>query len=304
VDSFDTITSQGAAIARLFGLELGISALLLALVVGWLVLALLRFRARPGDTAEPRQVHGNTRLEIAWTVAPAVVLAVVFVLVIQTMMTVTASPPQAQPVRVIGHQWWWEYEFPDRQAITANELHVPVGSALQLSLESVDVIHDFHVPEFGWMKDTIPGKTNSMSILVERPGRFDGACNQYCGAQHAWMRVDVFAEPLDQWTAWAQQQALAVTPTGSPGEQVFLNNTCVSCHSIRGLSAGPRVGPDLTHLGSRATLGTGVVDNTPDNLRRWIQNAGSIKPGVLMPPYPNLSAADLAALTDYLSGLR
>jgi cytochrome c oxidase subunit 2 len=143
-----------------------------------------------------------------------------------------------------------------------------------------------------------------MPITVVVPGTFDGTCNQYCGLQHAWMRVIVRAEPVDQFNAWLQQQRQPVVASGARGEQVFLQNTCVNCHTIRGLPAAARVGPDLTHLGSRSTLGTGVIDNTPGSLRRWIRNASSIKPGVLMPAYQNLSDQDLGALADYLESLK
>jgi cytochrome c oxidase subunit II len=304
VPSFDPVTRQGLAITNLFWLELAISAVLLALVLGWMGLALVRFRARPGDATEPPQVHGNRAMEMIWTISPALILVVVFILMIQAMRTVDAAEPGAQPLRVIGHQWWWEYQYPNLQAVTANELHVPVGTPLQIDLESVDVIHSFHVPQFGWMRDTVPGKTNQMSVSVVRLGTFDGTCNQYCGVQHAWMRVVVVSEPVDQFNAWVAQQRQPATPGGSRGEQVFLQNTCVSCHSIRGVSEAGHVGPDLTHLGSRATLGTGVVDNTPDNLRRWISNVQAIKPGVLMPAFANLTSQDLDALVSYLESLK
>jgi cytochrome c oxidase subunit II len=304
LESFDPVTRQGLAITNLFNLELALSGILMLVVVAWLVVALLRFRARPGDPTEPAQVHGDRRLELIWTLTPAALLVVVFFLVIDTMRSVNAAPPDAQPLRIVGHQWWWEYQYPGLQVLTANELHVPVGAPLQLSLQSVDVIHSFHVPQFGWMRDTVPGKTNQMSIFVDRQGQYDGTCNQYCGLQHAWMRVVVVAEPADQFLAWVRQQQQAVTPSGVRGEQVFLQNTCVSCHTIRGVSSLANVGPDLTHVGSRTTLGTGVVDNTPDNLRRWLRNASSIKPGVLMPAFQSLSNADLAALADYLETLK
>jgi cytochrome c oxidase subunit 2 len=303
VESFDPVTQQGFTISSLFSLELVISAVLMAVVVAWMVTALVRFRARSDQPTEPPQTYGNRTLELIWTISPAAVLALVFFLVIQTMHSVQAAAPGAQPVRVIGHQWWWEYEYADQQVITANELHVPVGTALVLNLRSVDVIHSFHVPQFGWMRDTVPGKTNLMPLTVVTPGRFDGTCNQYCGLQHAWMRVIVQAEPAAQFNAWLQQQRQTVAASGSPGEQIFLHNTCVNCHAIRGLPATARVGPDLTHLGSRATLGTGVVDNTTDNLRRWIRNAASIKPGVLMPAFGNLSEVDLGLLAEYLESL-
>ncbi|MCA1644376.1 MAG: cytochrome c oxidase subunit II [Chloroflexi bacterium] len=304
MESFQPVTQQGVGITNLFWLELAISALLMAVVVIWMVLALLRFRARPGAAAEPPQTHANRTAELIWTITPAVTLVLIFVLTIQTMRSVEAAAPGTQPVRVIGHQWWWEYEFPDQQVVTANELHVPLGTPLLLNLQSVDVIHSFHVPQFGWMRDTVPGKTNLMPITVVTPGTFEGACNQYCGLQHAWMRVIVRAEPADQFNAWVQQQRQPVVLSGARGEQVFLQNTCVNCHAIRGLPAAGRVGPDLTHLGSRGTLGTGVVDNTPDNLRRWIRNAGSIKPGVLMPAFQNLSDQDLGTLADFLETLK
>jgi cytochrome c oxidase subunit 2 len=144
-----------------------------------------------------------------------------------------------------------------------------------------------------------------MSIVVDRPGIYDGACNQYCGLQHAWMRLLVVAEPQDQFNAWVQQQAQPAVSSGSRGEQVFQQNTCVSCHMIRGLSgATGTVGPDLTHVGGRSTLGAGVIDNTPDNLRQWISDPQAIKPGVLMPAFSSLSADDLNALVQYLESLK
>jgi len=304
VESFDPVTPQGLSISNLFVLELVISGLLMALVITWLGVSLVRFRAQPGDVTEPSQVHGNRRLELFWTISPALVLAVVFGLVIQTLRTVDAAEPGAQPLRVVGHQWWWEFDYPSSQVIAANELHVPVGASLQISLESGDVIHSFHVPQFGWMQDTVPGKTNQMSVLVNRPGVYDGTCNQYCGLQHAWMRIRVIAEPADQFNAWAQRQSQPVAPTGSRGEQVFLQNTCVACHAIRGLQATARVGPDLTHVGSRATLGAGVITNTGPNLQQWIRDPQAIKPGVLMPAFQNLSSTDLTALVDYLESLK
>jgi cytochrome c oxidase subunit 2 len=305
MESFDPVTSQGLSITNLFWLELVISGLLLVGVVGLLVVALIRFRVPPGDQADAPQVHGNRRLEIIWTATPAAILAVIFILVIDTMGTVNAAQPNAEPVVVTGHQWWWQFTYPNRQVITANEMHVPVGTPMQVSLESVDVIHSFYVTQFGWMRDLVPGKTNSMWVTVVRPGTFVGTCNQYCGLQHAWMRVSVVAESPEQFNAWAQQQAQSVTPTGSAGEQVFLKSTCVSCHTIRGLpGATGTVGPDLTHLATRATLGAGVIDNTPDNLRAWIRDAQSIKPGVLMPAFLTMSPSDLSAVADYLDSLK
>ena len=305
MESFDPVTRQGVSISNLFWIELAISGLLLALVVGVLATALVRFRARAGDTTEPRQVHGNPRLEVIWTATPAATLLVMFILVVATMRTVDTEQANAQPLIVTGHQWWWQYAYPNQQAVTANELHVPVGTPLQISLESIDVIHSFHVPHFGWMQDAIPGKTNTMWVIVDRAGTYDGECNQYCGLQHAWMRISVVAQPTDQFNAWVQQQAQPAAPSGSRGEQVFLQSTCVSCHAIRGVTpANPNVGPDLTHVGGRATLGSGVIDNTPAMLKAWISNPQAIKPGVLMPAFASLTDTDLNALVDFLESLK
>jgi cytochrome c oxidase subunit 2 len=189
--------------------------------------------------------------------------------------------------------------------VTANELHVPVGTPLAIDLESRDVIHSFYVPRFGMMRDTVPGKVNQMSVWVDRPGIYDGACTQYCGLQHAWMRQTIVAEPRDQFDAWvAVQRAPAVTNSVSNGQQVFVQNTCVSCHSIRGLPSTVPVGPDLTHFGSRSSIGAGVLANTPQNLKDWIRNPQAVKPGVLMPAFANLSAQDVSDLVDFLESLK
>jgi cytochrome c oxidase subunit II len=302
LESFDPVTRQGLAVTNLFWFVLAISAVLLALVIVWLGTALVRFRAR-GEAGEPAQVHGNRRLELIWTITPAFVLALVFVLVVQTIRTVDAEMPGAQPLRIVGHQWWWEYVYPDQQAVTANELHVAAGAPLQVTLESIDVIHSFHVPQFGWMQDAVPGKQNYMWILPERPGVYAGFCKQYCGVQHAWMQTRVVIETPDQFRVWLDQQRQPATPSGSQGEQVFRRNTCVACHVIRGVAGTANIGPDLTHLGGRATLGGSVVANTPDNLRNWIRNAQTVKPGVLMPPFQTMNPADLDALVEYLGSL-
>ncbi|HYY89625.1 MAG TPA: cytochrome c oxidase subunit II [Chloroflexota bacterium] len=304
IDSFDPVSRQGLAITNLYGIELVISAVLFILVAGVLATALVRFRAAPDDGREPPQISGHTGLEVVWTVTPALILAVVFLLVVQTMRTVDAAQPGELRLRVIGHQWWWEFEYPDQAVVAANELHVPVGVPLRVDLDSADVIHSFWVPQFGWMRDAVPGKTNQIGVLVDRAGEYVGACTQYCGAQHAWMRLRVVAEPPAQFDAWAQQQSQAAAASSLPGERVFLQNTCVSCHAIRGVQAPAQVGPDLTHVGSRTTLGAGVIENTPENLRRWLRDAPLVKPGVLMPSFHSLSDQELTDLIEYLESLR
>jgi cytochrome c oxidase subunit II len=309
-DTFAPVTTQGRAIADFWGLVLVPSAFILLLVAGLLTYVIVRFRATPG-APDPPPAEPNRRLEIAWTAAPVVLLTVLAVLMLGVMQVVKDNPnAQAAPgelrIRVIGHQWWWEYQYPELAAVTANELHVPIGRPLLLQIESDDVLHSFWVPQIGWKRDAIPGKINTMSVLVDQPGVYDGACAQYCLVQHAWMRIRMVAEPGDQFDAWVRQQAAPASSgaAAAPGQQLFVSNTCVNCHSVRGVQATAAVGPDLTHIGSRSQIGSGVLPNTPENLQRWVHQVQDVKPGVRMPNYPNLSDADARALADWLESLQ
>jgi cytochrome c oxidase subunit 2 len=263
---------------------------------------MVRFRHRPG-APEPPQIHGNTRLELAWTAAPALLLLVLYILTVKTMATVEAQPENELRVRVIAHQWWWEFQYPELGIVTANELQLPVGQPVRLELESADVAHNFWIPQFGWKKDNTPNHVVPIHVTVDQPGVYDGSCNEFCGVQHAWMRVRAIATSPEQFQTWVarnQQPAPSAVPRG---QQVFQSNTCVNCHAIQGVSEA-RVGPDLSHFGSRTIIGAGVMENTPDNLRAWIADPQRIKPGALMPGYLDLPDEDLRALVDYLEGLK
>jgi len=306
-DSFTVVTPQGASIVELFWLAMIPSALILAIVIGGIVVVLVRDRGGVNvPDPDPRQ-HGRA-LEITWTAIPLVLVIIFFGLSLRTMAVVNAEPEPALRVQVIGHQWWWEFRYPDLGIVTANELHVPTGVPVRLELLSADVIHSFWVPRFGWKKDAIPTRSNSLTVQVNEAGSYDGACTEYCGTQHAWMRITVVAQPQADLDAWVKaQQMPAQAPTSAQaqhGQQVFASSTCVNCHAVGGTNASARVGPDLSHVGSRATIGAGVADRSPDTLQRWIQNPQSMKPGVLMPGYAALSQDDLAALASYLDGLK
>jgi cytochrome c oxidase subunit 2 len=307
VGELNPVTPGGGAIAELFRVAMAASLVVFALVAGWLVLAIVRFRARPGDVGEPGQVHGNRTLELAWTAGPALLLGVLFVLAVTTMGRADAEEPAALRVRVVGWQWWWEYQLEDG-VVAANELHLPVGVPTRLEMTSGDVGHAFWIIRFGWKRDVIPGKLNFLPVRVDQPGTYDGVCAEYCGRQHAWMRPRVVAEPPEAFDAWlARQRAPADAPADAlarRGRELILENTCVSCNAVRGTPAGSRVGPDLTHFGARTTLGAGVAENTDAELRRWLRDPNELKPGVLMPSYPNLADAELDALVAYLRGLR
>jgi cytochrome c oxidase subunit 2 len=304
----DPVTSQGELTTSLFNLTLVLGGLVFLLVIGLLAYSIVRFGERPGDD-EPEQTHENRRLEIAWTATPFLLLTVLFVLTVRTMWRVDDPPERDEglTIEIIGHQWWWEYRYPDQQVIIANELHLPTGTPIRMELRSADVVHSFWVPRFGWKLDVIPNKTNVLTIEADVPGTYDGACAEYCLDQHAWMRTRVVVEAPEQFAAWLQAQAQpAVTPADDQarrGEDIYMASTCVNCHRIAGTPSDGNVGPDLTHLGSRTILGAGIRPNTPEELADWIRDAGAIKPGVLMPRY-DFSDEDLAALVRYLDGLK
>ncbi len=212
-------------------------------------------------------------------------------------------------MRVVGHQWWWEFEYPDHGFTTANELVIPVSALaaarpIDLQLESADVIHSFWVPRLAGKTDLIPGKTNEMWIQADHEGTYFGRCAEYCGTQHAKMliRVDaVSPESFSQWVA-AQQQMARLDDAVSAGRQRFLEMACANCHTIRGADARGKFGPDLTHLMSRKTLASGIIENNRDNLTRWISHPEQVKPGCRMANM-RLSDADVKNIVDYLMTL-
>src|SRR5438874_8118574 len=293
------------------GLIVGAIAFVIFLgVEGALVYAAWRYRASR-VTGPVAQVHGNTGLEIAWTVIPILILAVVLVLMLGTMREISASASAqtggaAMRVLARGYQWWWEFRYPTPRGdvVTANELHIPANTAIDLDLESGDVIHSFWVPEVAGKTDLIPGHTNHLRLYASHPGTYAGQCAEFCGVEHAWMRITVVAESPADFQRWLDAQAIPrASASAARGEQVFLANVCVSCHAIRGTPAGGTAGPDLTHVGSRATLGAGVLPNDAASIRAWLADPQRYKPGSLMPRVP-LAAADLDALVTYLESLK
>ncbi len=288
-------------------------------VEGLLLYSVWRYRARPGDPL-PAQVHGNTRLEITWTLIPAVILIAILLATFQTQAALAEPPIGANPitVRVIGHQWWWEFEYPDLGVTTANELHIPVGVPVNVTLESVDVMHSFWVPLLAGKQDVIPGRVNRIWMQAEEPGTYSAQCAEFCGVQHALMRFIVVAESQSEFNSWAQRERGIPgfgqpTPTAVAGQQslvqqgaqLFATGACVTCHTVRGTPAQAKVGPDLTHFGSRRTIGANTLqkDDQGNNLKRWLRNPQAVKPGNLMPNL-NLSEADIEALAAYLESLK
>ena len=304
---FDPASPQAQAILNLFYILLGISLIIFLIVVGAIFYSIIRSR-RAGLSGEPAQVYGNTKLELTWTLIPLLIIFAIFGLSVRTMYAIDAPHDDASPDLIItGHQWWWEVEYPASGVVTANEIHVPAGQRLRVQLESDDVIHDFWVPALGRKMDAIPGHPNHFWLEAAEPDTYLGACAEYCGLQHAWMRLRVIAQTEADFAAWQQQQ-LATPPiptdgVAAQGYQQFHDLTCINCHAIAGTDANADVGPDLTHLGSRETIGAGVLANTTENLTTWLKDPQAVKPGNHMPQF-SLTDNQLQALVTYLEGLK
>lgn len=283
------------------------SLAVLLLVIGLLIYIVLKFRAQPGDE-EPRQIGGNRKLEILMIGGPTVLVAIFFYLTVTTMRAVHPPAGNRSPDVVInGRQFWWEASYPGTAVTTANEIHLPVGRTLLLQLRAADVIHDWWVPTLGQKMDAIPGQSNHLWVTIKKPGIYDGVCSEFCGAQHAWMRIRVVAQPEAEYRRWLQERGQSArTPAGGTaltGAHIFKNATCGNCHRVRGTDASGNAGPDLTHFASRKTMLAGMLPNTKENVRKWLQNPQAVKPGALMPQfkYPKDS---LNALVDYLVSLQ
>lgn len=273
-----------------------------------LAVILLRFRARPDADGLPRQIRGHTGLELAWTIAPALVLLVIAIPTIQVVFRTqgAAAPPNALEVRVRGWQWWWEFRYPGLDVVTANELHLPVGRPVVFTLEGPDVIHSFWIPQLGGKRDVVPGRLNRITLTPERAGEYWGQCAEFCGASHANMGLRVIVEEPAAFERWvAAQAALPPEPddgAAAEGKAIYTRSACVGCHTIRGVSAGV-IGPDLTHFGSRALFGAGLWPNDPEHLVPWLKDPPALKPGAKMPNL-GLTDAEAGALAAYLTSLK
>ncbi len=301
---FDPSSTPALGILDYSHLVLGICFAIFVIVMVLIAATVVRFRRRPGDDdREPPQIYGSNQLELAWTVVP---IMIVFVLSLVTVRTILAlqiheRPQGWMPVTVVGHQWWWEFQYPEHGFTTANELHVPVDRATFLTLESADVIHSFWVPQLSGKTDVIPNRENHMWIEPQVPGLYVGQCAEFCGTQHAYMLLRIYVHTAEDFARWAKAEAkdAAVTPGVAAGRDVFLTTACINCHTVRGTVANGRFGPDLTHLMSRQTLGAGVAPNNADHLKEWVMNPDHLKPGVLMPAM-GLDARPIDQLVAYL----
>jgi cytochrome c oxidase subunit 2 len=301
------------------------------LVEGALLYAIFRFRGKPGD-AEPQQIHGNTTIEIIWTVIPALILAAIAVPTVKGIFETNTTPPESGlKVEVVGHQWWWEFRYPDYKVTTANELHIPVGQTVALRMSTIDVVHSFWPPRFAGKRDVFPNRETRMWFKADKPGEYSGQCAEFCGIQHGRMAFRIVAQSPEEFKAWAaHMQSLAVKPATPPkpppeapkpgqrpkqgppappeavaaaptaGEKLFLAKGCVGCHALNAYEA-PKgmIGPNLANVGARSYIAAGTLKNTDENLAHWIMNPQGIKQGVLMPNL-GINADDAKALVAYL----
>jgi cytochrome c oxidase subunit 2 len=302
-------SSSQRAITRLWwvmlaGATVGFASIVVLLALGW---ARRNRAGLPGVGTERRETGLVVLLGV---VVPIAVLVSLFVYSDVFVMRTTAAPRKgttALTIRVIGHQWFWEVRYPGTKAVTANEIHIPIGVRVNLVGTTADVIHSIWVPELNRKIDLVPGRTGRILLEADRAGNYIGQCSEFCGLQHAHMAVEVVAEPQPRFRAWlANMAGPARRPTSQlarGGEQIFLSQSCSGCHEIRGTPARGTIGPDLTHVASRRTLAALAIPNNAAELAGWIADPQHVKPGAKMPAVP-LSSDQLGALTAYLDGLK
>jgi cytochrome c oxidase subunit 2 len=325
VSIYSPASPPAESIVNVSILVLAIAGFIFLVVEGILIYNLLRFRHSGDSTSnEPPQVYGSQPIEIAWTAAPAMIVFVLVLVTARTLWEVKLPPPEPKDgdhtlfVTVVGRQWWWEYRYDHYDGkplgfITANELHVPAapdGAPLEkyrvfLTLESADVAHSYWVPRLSGKTDLIPGKTNHLWFRTARPGWYQGQCAEYCGAQHAHMLLRVSVDPPDVFARWLEDQKkpAAADDPGNEAQQEFQRQSCINCHAVRGTPARGTYAPDLTHLMSRETIAAGMFPNTPENLRRWVDDPQKMKAGCLMPAF-GLGQRQRDLIVDYLLSLK
>lgn len=310
---FNPESTPADSVLHLSKFVLSVTGAIFAVVFSLLAYSIAKYRQRPEDVGrEPAPVYGSNQMELSWTVIPILIVLVLFLATARVLHSVqdAPEPPAAVEVTVVGHQFWWEYRYPALGVVTANELHVPVSDPAHptptfLTLLSADTDHSFWVPQLAGKTDLIPNRVNKMWIDPHRVGVYVGQCAQYCGTQHAKMLLRVYVDSKEQFDQWveAERKPAVADSTDEEGRRIFETTACMNCHAIQGTAGNGRFGPDLTHLMSRQTIASGAADNTPQNLRIWVQNPDAIKPGSLMPAM-KLKEADLDALVRYLETLK
>ncbi len=295
-------------INKLFYLFLILCGIIMIVVLGMILTGVIRFRAGR-QRGEPEQTTGNPLIEVIWTVIPFVIVTLFFYFTMKYMKAIAnpSDPNEEVSIRIIAHQWWWEMHYPKLNFYTANELHIPADQNLRMQIESADVIHDWWVPDLGRKIDAIPGRKNYTWIYSKQPGEFRGTCAEYCGNQHANMRILVIAESKDDFENWVRSQQRApdmpADTLGKRGARLFADNACSRCHNIAGTGTDAHIGPDLTHISLRKTILSGMLPATRENISLWLENPQKVKEGANMPNFM-LSKDENKALVTYLEELK
>lgn len=319
--TFRPVTELGAAIDNVFMISFWWTMVIMAIVAVVLVYVLFRFRSRPG--VAPRKIYGNNLAEIMWTAGPAVIVVLILVPTVQTIFfTYREAPEDALVVEAIGHQWWWEFRYPELGITTANQLHLPVDRAVDVHLTSADVIHNFWVPRISGKRYNYPVPVlpegapqpknhNRLVFTIEEEGEYMGQCAEFCGTSHALMQMRVIAQSAEDFDAWAAGMKAPANAIPEPGTieergyNTFMRGGCMACHSISGTTATVgKIGPNLTAIGARWKIGAGAAENSPEQLAQWIQHSESLKPGSKMMAFPQIAGEDLEALVAYLQSLK
>ena len=320
----DTLKPDGPVARQadnLFKPVFWIAVAIFVLVEGMVIFFSWHFRRR-SDADAPKQIHGNKRLEIFWTILPAALLAGIAIPTVLTIFDVAQKPvgTNVLNVKIIGHQWWWEYEYtdfktPDGQPLkTANELVIPEDRWVYLTMTSSDVIHSYWIPKLAGKQDVIPGRETHLKIMAEHPGVYRGQCAEFCAVSHANMRLRAIAKTENDFAAWVQGQLKPAPPPTSAEVMSIFQDTCSRCHTLNGIGGVAGVtAPNLTHLASRTTFAGATFDLTPENLARWLDNPTAMKPltGTIredrnepsMPDY-DLTPEQIDAIVAYLMSLR
>jgi cytochrome c oxidase subunit II len=322
-----TFDAHGPASHSIAGLSLFMTILFLVISIIMWVLIGFAFYKRRGSLAthEPIDAGGGQMwIAVGGIAIPLIVLTVLFVLGLQLLRdfpihgmhggAVHAQMQQSMKpeIRIIGHQWWWEIHYlnddPSKEFTTANELHLPSGRPINIEVETQDVMHSFWVPALHGKVDLIPGQANYIRLEASQPGTYTGQCAEYCGAEHARMRMLAIAETPDEYAAWQEAQlkpgAEPTTSDAIAGQKIFLSGPCSMCHQVRGTVAGGRVAPDLTHIGSRRLIAANSYQNNDAYLEAWVTHAQSLKPEAEMPNLTQFTGEQLHDLVAYLRQLQ
>jgi cytochrome c oxidase subunit II len=308
LDSLDPRGPFAERIDNLFWPVFWVATGVFILVEGAMVLSVFLFRDRPGRK-DPRQIHGNNKLEILWTIIPAVILASIAIPTVRAITDLTECGADAYPVQIIGHQWWFEYRYPLDEVVTATELVIPAGREVCATMTSEDVLHNYWIPALNGKRYLVPGQETSLRLQAYEPGVYIGQCAEFCGLSHSLMRARAVAVTEEEFSSWiSSQQEPATQPAegseAAAGLEVFLNR-CTQCHTIdpfNVVALDQFSGPDLTHFMSRETIAGGALEYSPENLTRWLANPPQVKPGSFMPDL-GLTQEEIDSLIAFLETL-